>query len=88
MNIVGPRPERPAIVRDLREEIEDYRTRHRALPGITGLAQINHHYDRCLDDVRTKVTYDLEYIRRQSLWEDLKIMVKTVPVMLFRRGGW
>ncbi len=88
MNIVGPRPERPAIVRDLREEIEDYRARHRALPGITGLAQINHHYDRCLDDVRTKVTYDLEYIRRQSLWEDLKIMIKTVPVMLFRRGGW
>ena len=88
MNIVGPRPERPAIVRDLREEIDEYRARHRALPGITGLAQINHHYDRCLDDVRTKVEYDLEYIRRQSLWEDLKIMVKTIPVMLFRRGGW
>jgi lipopolysaccharide/colanic/teichoic acid biosynthesis glycosyltransferase len=88
MNIVGPRPERPAIVRDLRESIDEYRARHRALPGITGLAQINHHYDSCLDDVRTKVVYDLEYIRRQSLWEDLKIMVKTIPVMLFRRGGW
>jgi lipopolysaccharide/colanic/teichoic acid biosynthesis glycosyltransferase len=88
MNIVGPRPERPAIVRDLRESIDEYRARHRALPGITGLAQVNHHYDSCLDDVRTKVVYDLEYIRRQSLWEDLKIMVKTIPVMLFRRGGW
>ena len=88
MNIVGPRPEQPAIVRDLRDQVDQYPARHRALPGITGLAQINHHYDSCLDDVRTKVSYDLEYIRTQGLWEDLKIMAKTIPVMLFRRGGW
>jgi lipopolysaccharide/colanic/teichoic acid biosynthesis glycosyltransferase len=41
-----------------------------------------------VDDVRTKVRYDLEYLQRQSLAEDLKIMVRTVPVMLFRKGGW
>jgi lipopolysaccharide/colanic/teichoic acid biosynthesis glycosyltransferase len=41
-----------------------------------------------VDDVRTKVRYDLEYIRRQSLWEDLRIMFRTIPVVLFRRGGW
>jgi lipopolysaccharide/colanic/teichoic acid biosynthesis glycosyltransferase len=88
MNIVGPRPERPTIFAELRGHIAEYPLRQRAKPGITGLAQINHHYDRSLDDVRTKVSYDLEYIRRQSLREDLRIMLKTIPVVLLRRGGW
>ena len=88
MNIVGPRPERPTIFAELREHIAEYPLRQRAKPGITGLAQINHHYDRSLDDVRTKVHYDLEYIRRQSVGEDFRIMLKTVPVILLRRGGW
>jgi len=88
MNIVGPRPERPSIFSDLREEIEDYSRRQRARPGITGLAQINQQYDTSLDDVRNKVRFDLEYIGRQGLWEDVRIMFKTIPVVLFRRGGW
>jgi lipopolysaccharide/colanic/teichoic acid biosynthesis glycosyltransferase len=88
MNIVGPRPERPTIFAELREHIAEYPLRQRAKPGITGLAQINHHYDRSLEDVRTKVHYDLEYIRRQSVAEDVRIMLKTVPVILLRRGGW
>jgi lipopolysaccharide/colanic/teichoic acid biosynthesis glycosyltransferase len=88
MNLVGPRPERPTIFAELRGHISEYPLRQRAKPGITGLAQINHHYDRSLDDVRTKVSYDLEYIRRQSLREDLRIMLKTIPVVLLRRGGW
>ena len=88
MNIVGPRPERPTIFAELREHIAEYPLRQRAKPGITGLAQINHHYDRSLEDVRTKVHYDLEYIRRQSVAEDLRIMLKTLPVILLRRGGW
>jgi lipopolysaccharide/colanic/teichoic acid biosynthesis glycosyltransferase len=88
MNIVGPRPERPSIVRKLAASIEEYPLRHWAKPGITGLAQINLSYDTCLDDVRAKVRYDLEYIRRQSVGEDLRIMLCTMPAMLFRRGGW
>ena len=88
MNIVGPRPERPSIFARLREDIVEYPLRQRAKPGITGWAQINHRYDACLDDVRQKVRYDLEYLERQSLGEDLKIMIMTVPVMLFRKGGW
>jgi lipopolysaccharide/colanic/teichoic acid biosynthesis glycosyltransferase len=88
MNVVGPRPERPTIFAELREHIAEYPLRQRAKPGITGLAQINHHYDRSLDDVRTKVHYDLEYIRRQSVAEDFRIMLKTIPVILLRRGGW
>jgi lipopolysaccharide/colanic/teichoic acid biosynthesis glycosyltransferase len=88
MNIVGPRPERPTIFAELRQHIAEYPLRQRAKPGITGLAQIHHHYDRSMEDVRTKVRYDLEYIRRQSLWEDLRIMVQTIPVVFLRRGGW
>jgi lipopolysaccharide/colanic/teichoic acid biosynthesis glycosyltransferase len=88
MNIVGPRPERPSIFSRLRVDIEDYSLRQRAKPGITGWAQINQSYDTSLDDVRRKVRYDLEYLERQGLGEDLMIMAKTVPVMLFRKGGW
>lgn len=88
MNIVGPRPERPSIFVRLREDLPNYRFRQRTRPGITGWAQINHSYDTSIDDVRAKVRYDLEYLERQCLAEDLKIMMKTVPVMLFRRSGW
>lgn len=87
MNIVGPRPERPAIVLRLRELVEDYAMRHRGRPGITGWAQINHPYDQTLDDVRAKVRYDLQYLRHQGVTGDLRIMLKTLPVMLFRRGS-
>ncbi len=88
MNVVGPRPERPELFQRLRTQVGGYALRQRAKPGITGLAQISHHYDRSLDDVRTKVRYDLEYIRRQSVAEDLRILLKTVPTILLRRGGW
>ncbi|HXG43288.1 MAG TPA: sugar transferase [Gemmatimonadales bacterium] len=88
MNLVGPRPERPSIFAQLRATIPQYRARQRVRPGITGLAQINQHYDRNLDDVRKKLEFDLEYLRRQSLWQDFVIMIRTVPVVLFRRGGW
>jgi lipopolysaccharide/colanic/teichoic acid biosynthesis glycosyltransferase len=88
MNIVGPRPERPSIVARLREDIREYPLRQRVKPGITGLAQINQNYDSCLEDVRSKVRYDLEYLRRQSLAEDLLIMAKTIPTMVLKVRGW
>lgn len=88
MNIVGPRPERPSIFAEMRDNIAEYPMRQRTKPGITGWAQINHSYDASIEDVRKKVQYDLEYLRRQSLSEDMKIMLKTVPVMLFKKGGW
>ena len=88
MNIVGPRPEQPTIFQDLRQKIDRYPHRQRVLPGITGLAQVNQHYDTCLDDVRRKVSYDLDYIRRQSAIVDLRIMLQTVPVVVLKKGGW
>jgi lipopolysaccharide/colanic/teichoic acid biosynthesis glycosyltransferase len=88
MNIVGPRPERPTIVVDLVNAITEYPIRQRTLPGITGLAQISQAPDGTVDDVRIKVRYDLEYMRRRSVLEDLRIMAKTPMVMFFRRSGY
>jgi lipopolysaccharide/colanic/teichoic acid biosynthesis glycosyltransferase len=88
MNVVGPRPEQPEIVAKLRTQVSGYATRQCVLPGITGWAQINHCYDRTIDDVRKKVDFDLAYIRRRSALEDAKIMLNTLPVMLGRKGGW
>lgn len=87
MNMVGPRPEQPEIFQNLRDELPAYALRQRVRPGITGRAQISLAYDSCLDDVRKKVEADLEYIKSQSLVEDLKIMAKTPAVMLFRKGS-
>jgi lipopolysaccharide/colanic/teichoic acid biosynthesis glycosyltransferase len=88
MDIVGPRPEQPAIFARLREEIPGYQARQRVRPGITGWAQINLHYDSSIDDVRRKLAFDLEYIVRRSLTEDLRIMLLTVPVVAGKFGGW
>ena len=88
MNLVGPRPERPELFSELREQIPGYLHRQRVLPGITGRAQVHLQYDTSVEDVKRKVQHDLEYIQHRSLWQDLKIMLKTIPVMLFRKGGW
>ena len=87
MNIVGPRPEQPEIFRSLREQIDRYPERQKVLPGITGLAQVNQSYDRTIEDVKSKVDYDLEYIRRKGPVHDVLIMLKTLPVVL-KRLGW
>jgi lipopolysaccharide/colanic/teichoic acid biosynthesis glycosyltransferase len=85
MNIVGPRPEQPAIFQDLCQEVDDYRARQKVLPGITGWAQVNAGYDESLEDVKTKVALDLEYIERRSALADIWIMARTVPVVIFRK---
>jgi len=87
MNIVGPRPEQPTIFAELREVIDGYPERQRLRPGITGLAQVTRPYDTSIEDVRRKLALDLEYARRQSVFEDLKILIKTPFVMLFKRGS-
>lgn len=87
MNIVGPRPERPTLFDELRNTIPEYPIRQRVKPGITGWAQINQEYDSSLADVVNKVRLDLEYITRQSMLEDLRIMSMTIPVMIMRKGA-
>ena len=87
MNVVGPRPEQPAIFARLRAEVPGYQQRQRVPPGITGWAQVNQRYDTSVADVRRKVALDLEYVSQQSVLEDLRILARTVPVVL-RKGGW
>jgi len=87
MRLIGPRPERPHFVRELAENIPDYTQRLRVLPGITGLAQIEREYDGNVTDVRRKVQYDLFYVRNRSGLLDLKILLRTIDVMLRGRGA-
>jgi lipopolysaccharide/colanic/teichoic acid biosynthesis glycosyltransferase len=88
MDIVGPRPEQPAIFARLREQIPRYQERQRVRPGITGWAQVNQQYDSSIEDVRKKLAFDLEYISRRSLQEDLRIMLRTLPVVTGKLGAW
>ncbi len=88
MNLVGPRPEQPRIFAMLRDQIPGYEARQRVLPGITGLAQISLPYDTSTEDVRRKVKYDLEYIDRHSVLEDLRILARTLPAVVWKRNGW
>jgi len=88
MNVVGPRPEQPNIAARLRQEVPGWGARQLVRPGITGWAQINNSYDESMDDVRRKVALDLEYLSRHSFMEDLKIMLRTAPVVALRKGGW
>ncbi len=88
MNVVGPRPERPAIFAQLRQAIREYPLRQRARPGITGLAQVNQHYDTSMEDVRRKLRFDLDYIWTQGVVTDLRILLLSAPAVLFRCRGW
>jgi lipopolysaccharide/colanic/teichoic acid biosynthesis glycosyltransferase len=86
MMIVGPRPERPFFVEKLSRQIDGYIERLTVKPGITGLAQVENGYDSSVDDVKTKVAYDLQYIKSSSVSRDLIIMLKTIGVVLGCRG--
>ena len=87
MSLVGPRPERPTFVADLSHRIDNYSTRLQVKPGITGLAQVENGYDSSLQSVNRKVQYDLEYIRRWTVLSDLRILAKTVVVVLTGKGA-
>jgi lipopolysaccharide/colanic/teichoic acid biosynthesis glycosyltransferase len=75
MSVVGPRPERPELDVDMERGADEWRSRWFVKPGLTGLAQIN---DATGHDPQEKLRYDVEYIRRQSFWFDLKIVVRQI----------
>lgn len=87
MCIVGPRPERPEFVDVLSQKIPYYNLRHSIPPGITGWAQINHKYGETIEDVVTKLEYDLYYLKNMSFSLDLYILFHTAKVMLYQRGA-
>jgi lipopolysaccharide/colanic/teichoic acid biosynthesis glycosyltransferase len=86
MSLVGPRPERPHFVNVLKTKVKGYISRFDVKPGITGLAQVEHKYDESIDDVSRKITYDLRYISNWSVMQDLKIIARTVIVVISARG--
>jgi exopolysaccharide biosynthesis polyprenyl glycosylphosphotransferase len=86
MSLIGPRPERPEFVAELQKRIPFYRSRLAVRPGLTGWAQINYHYGSSVDDALVKLQYDLYYIKRQSLYLDLMILLKTFGVVLSFQG--
>lgn len=87
MSIIGPRPERPVFVEQFKKEIFDYSKRLEVKPGITGLAQVWHHYDDTIDDVRKKIKYDILYIKKMCFWTDVLILARTVRVVLTGAGA-
>ncbi len=88
MSLVGPRPERPYFVEKLSQEIPLYSRRLKVRPGITGWAQVKHKYDESVEDVRTKLRYDLFYIENMSIRMDFKILLRTLLVVLFGKGHY
>lgn len=87
MSLVGPRPERPNFVRDLSTKVDDYSHRLSVKPGLTGLAQVENGYDSSVDSVTEKVRFDLHYIRNWSIWSDMKIIARTVVVVITGKGA-
>lgn len=86
MSFIGPRPERPEFVTQLAERIPHYHLRHLVKPGLTGWAQVKYRYGASEEDAATKLTYDLYYVKNISLIMDIKILLKTVMIILGRHG--
>lgn len=82
MSIVGPRPERPDFVEQLRHEVPYYDQRHLVKPGVTGWAQISYHYGSSVDDARRKLQFDLYYLKHMAFELDVMILFRTVGTFL------
>ncbi len=87
MSLVGPRPERPEFVEELKKIIPYYSERHSVKPGITGWAQIRYRYGASVEDAIEKLRYDLYYIKHLSLFFDILIIMETIKVVLLGRGA-
>jgi lipopolysaccharide/colanic/teichoic acid biosynthesis glycosyltransferase len=87
MSLVGPRPERPEFLEELSEEIPNYLQRLGLKPGLTGVAQIVNGYDNEIESFRRKVAFDLLYLQNCCLWNDLKILFRTIRTVLTGSGA-
>ncbi|OUS21239.1 sugar transferase [Nonlabens dokdonensis] len=86
MSVIGPRPEREVFVEQLSEKIPFYETRHVVKPGLTGWAQVKTKYGVTDEDHLRKLQYDLYYIKKRSVFLDMRIIVKTVSTIVFFKG--
>jgi sugar transferase (PEP-CTERM system associated) len=87
MSFIGPRPERPFFVEQLKQHIPYYDLRHRVRPGITGWAQVNYPYGASIEDAKRKFAYDLYYVKKNDVLLDFAILIQTVRVILFAQGS-
>ena len=79
MSLVGPRPERPEIINELARQLPRFERRLAVTPGLTGLAQIRNGYTNDVTGAQKKLNYDLIYIRRMNWFNELKLLLGTVP---------
>ena len=86
MSFVGPRPERPMLVEELSAQIPLYHERHMVKAGLTGWAQINYPYGASIDDARSKLSFDLYYVKNFSILFDLLILLQTLRVVFWPSG--
>ena len=87
MSFVGPRPERPCFVKELRTAIPYYDERHSVRPGVTGWAQVQYKYGASLEDAFNKLEYDLFYLKNMSVTFDLAIIFQTIRIVMSGQGG-
>ena len=87
MSLIGPRPERPEMARDLAQELPGFNRRMEVRAGLSGLAQVSSGYAACVDSYRVKLAHDLFYVENRSLVLDLKIALKTVAVVFTAFGS-
>ena len=87
MSFVGPRPERPAFVKELEKRIPYYPVRHSVKPGITGWAQVRFPYSGTVEGAAEKLQYDLYYVKNRSLFLDIMIVIETIGVVLMGKGS-
>jgi sugar transferase (PEP-CTERM system associated) len=83
MSFVGPRPERPEFIENLARQLPLYHERHAVKAGLTGWAQVNYPYGASLDDARSKLSYDLYYVKNFNILFDLKIVLQTLRVVMW-----
>lgn len=87
MSLVGPRPERPEFIDELAQQLPLYHERHAVKAGLTGWAQINYPYGASLDDARSKLSYDLYYVKNFSIFFDVLILMQTLRVVIWPGSG-
>ena len=86
MSFVGPRPEREYFIQQLEKEIPYYNLRHTVKPGLTGWAQVMYPYGSSVEDAYRKLQYDLYYIKHHDILFDIKVLLKTVTIVVFGKG--
>lgn len=86
MSFVGPRPEREYFIQQLEKEIPYYNLRHTVKPGLTGWAQVMYPYGASVEDAYRKLQYDLYYIKHHDIIFDIKVLLKTITIVIFGKG--